>query len=177
MIHIFNNKRRNVIDQYQDLPTEEIKAELDKKRHPFATLCCNLEYNINIGTIVRTSNAFLSEEVFIYGRKQWDRRGAVGTHNYSNLNYIKEESGLDNLSNYTIVGVDNTSQSIPVEKFIWPDRPLMCFGNEKDGLPEEVLKRCENVVHITQYGSVRSLNVACAAAIVMYDFVNKFYEK
>lgn len=177
MHHIFNGKRRNVIDQYQEMPTEDIKTELDKKRHSFASLCCNLEYNINIGTIVRNSNAFLSEEVIIYGRKQWDRRGAVGTQNYSHLKYIKEEPGLDNLDNYTFIGIDNTSDSIPMEDFVWPDRPLMCFGNERDGLPEEILKRCQNIVHITQYGSVRSLNVACASAIAMYDFVNKLREK
>jgi tRNA G18 (ribose-2'-O)-methylase SpoU len=49
----------------------------------------------------------------------------------------------------------------------------MCFGEEGTGLSKETMELCDIVVHITQYGSVRSLNVGTASGIAMYDFINK----
>ena len=78
-------ENRNIIDHYWYWKTEDIKADLDSKRHNFSILCSNLYNDFNIATVIRNSNAFLAKEVIVYGSKQYDRRGTVGTHNYTNF--------------------------------------------------------------------------------------------
>lgn len=162
---------RNIIDYYAYWRTEAIKADLDTKRHKFSVLCQNFAGDFNIGTVIRNANAFLAKEVLIFGRKQFDRRGAVGTQNYTNFKYVRE---VDELPNLPIVAIDNVDGSVPIDEFKWPDTEfIMAFGEEQTGLTTSVLERAINTVYIRQYGSVRSLNVGCASAIAMYDYCNK----
>ena len=165
---------RNVIDTYKYWKHEAIIADLDVKRHNFGVLCCNIQGDFNLGTIVRNANAFLSQEVIIYGRKKFDRRGAVGTYKYTHFRHVRETEELDEtLSGYDlIVGVDNVDRAIPLENFEWPKdkKTLMCFGEEGGGLPYEVIDKCHKIVYIKQYGSVRSLNVGCASSIAMFHY-------
>lgn len=164
---------RNIIDYYHYWKTDAIKADLDTKRHPFAVLVSNLQNDFNIGTVVRNANAFLSKEVIVYGRKHWDRRGAVGTQNYESFSHVRTADDLDSISGYTWVAIDNIDGAVPMDSYEWPDNSLLCFGQEQIGLPGEVISRCKDIVYIQQFGSVRSLNVGCASAIAMYDWTSK----
>jgi len=165
---------RNVIDYYWYWKTEAIKADLDTKRHPFAVLCVNVANDYNISGVVRNANAFLAEKVYLYGRKKWDRRGAVGTQNYTHFEHIPETDDLSALKEkYTLVGVDNVGDAEELDDFEWPERALMVFGQEQHGLSPDMLDMCDKKVYIKQYGSVRSLNVACASGIIMQDFCRK----
>lgn len=161
---------RNVSDVYKYWTDEAIKADLDTKRHDFGVLVANVQYDFNIGSVIRNSNAFLAKKVYIYGKKQWDRRGAVGTHNYLHVEYKKD---LEGLGAYEWVGIDNVPGAVAMDDFVWPANTLMVFGQEQTGLPKEMLDRCTKVVYIRQFGSVRSLNVGCASAIAMYDYCSK----
>lgn len=171
-------QRRNVSDFYKYWTTEAILADLDEKRHNFSILCANVIGDFNIGSCIRSANAFLAKEIIIYGRKKYDRRSTVGTHLYSHLKHVKELD-LDKLkeitSNYYMVGIDNIENSKPIESYIWPrdKHVLMCFGEENAGLPKEILDLCHEVIYISQYGSVRSLNVGVACGISCYDYVVK----
>ena len=167
---------RNVIDFFKYWTNDAINAHLDTNRHNFGVLCSNLANDFNISTVIRNNNAFLAKEVFIYGRKRWDRRGAVGAHLYSRISHLPEERDLDSIEGYTWVGIDNIEGAVPIDSYKWPENALMCFGQEQHGLPEEVLKRCQDIVYIRQFGSVRSLNVGTAAGIAMYDYTSKLLE-
>ena len=164
---------RNVIDYYKYWTNDSINVHLDANRHKFGVLCSNLSNDFNIATVIRNNNAFLANEVFIYGRKKWDRRGAVGTHLYSRINHLPSEEDLDKILGYTWVAIDNIEGAVPIDSYEWPENALMCFGQEQIGLPQEILDRCRDVVYIKQYGSVRSLNVGTAAGIAMYDYTSK----
>lgn len=169
---------RNVIDHYKYWKTEAIKADLERKRcqrsENFSVLCCNWQNDFNIGSVIRNSNAFLAREIFIYGRKRYDKRGTVGTHHYENISTFKTIEWLDELPRkYNIVAIDNVEGATPIDDFVWPENTLMAFGQESIGLEQEVLDRAHHVVYIKQYGSVRSMNVACASAIAMYDWCRK----
>ena len=174
----------NVIDYYKNWEVEAIRGDLDTKRNNFTVIASNLENDFNIATLIRNSNAFLSKEVWIYGRKQYDRRGAVGTQNYTNFKHVKEindiHDELVNLRNsykngIKIVGVDNVKNSFPLAQYAWPHHQhiVMIFGQEKNGIPQELLDICDDIVYIKQYGSVRSLNVGTASGIAMYDYCSK----
>jgi tRNA G18 (ribose-2'-O)-methylase SpoU len=165
---------RNVIDRFKSWNDDLIKDELQKNAFPYAALMEHWQGDFNIGTLIRNANAFNASRVFYIGKKKWDRRGAVGTHNYTGLSYLTDYSELEQLKQkYVFIGVDNVPGSIDIETFQWPENPLMIFGEEGTGLTEEMKKHCEKMVYITQYGSVRSLNAACASAVAFYDYVRK----
>jgi len=162
---------RNIIDYFHYWETEAIKVELDTKRHPFSILISNKLQDFNIGTVIRNSNAFLAKEIFVLGRKKFDRRGCVGTHIYEKLTYIKT---IEELPDCPIIAIDNVGDAKPINDFEWPtEHFIMAFGQEQVGLPQEVIDIASHIVYIKQYGSVRSLNVGTAAGIAMYDYTAK----
>lgn len=166
-----SDEHRNIINYYHYWEHDAIIADLDTKRHNFAILCSNLYNDFNIGTVIRCANAFLASRVYIYGKRKFDRRGAVGTYKYEHISYIQSLEEIQDI--YTWVGIDNLDGAIPMESYEWPTNTLMCFGQEELGLPPEIIEKCKNLVYIRQYGSVRSLNVGTASGIAMFDLTNK----
>lgn len=169
---------RNIIDHYHYWKHDAILADLESKRHNFSVLCTNLYNDFNISTVVRNANAFLAREVIIYGSKQWDRRGAVGTHNYNRMKYFKEEQYddlVDYISGSAIVAVDNIGSAVDISSYEWEDEKhtVLIFGQEQVGIPEQLLDLASDVVYIPQYGTVRSLNVGTASGIVMHEYCSK----
>ena len=166
---------RNVIDYYKYWDEEAILADLDTRRSNFSVFCVNVSNDFNIGTVIRNANAFLARQVFIYGRKKWDRRGAVGTHNYSHMEYVREVEELKFNPEWFVVGIDNVKNAKDIREFKWPIQRhvLMVFGQEQLGIPENVISACHEVIYIPQLGSVRSLNVGTASGIAMYDYIAK----
>jgi len=174
----FSTWNYNVADHYKGKDVDFIRKDLQKNAHSFAVLMEHWKGDFNISTMIRNANAFNAKEVFYIGKKKWDRRGAVGTHHYTPLRHVKSFDGLKDLKSlYTFVAIDNNMpDTLKLTKFNWNELekpPLMIFGEESQGLTEEMLKLCDYAVEITQYGSVRSLNVGTSSGIVMFDYVSK----
>jgi len=169
--------RRNLIDEFKGLSVEEIRSRLALRRRSFASLILNIDYDLNISTIVRNHNAFCGQEIFYLGRRRFNRRGCVGTYLYENITHFGTlEEALEGIpKDYTWVGVEQKPSSIPLPEYRWPAKPLIVLGHERSGLDlvPEILYRCRDLVSIPQAGSVRSLNVGVAAGIVLYDFLVK----
>jgi len=168
--------QRNVIDKFKNLTDEEIKKELQKTANPFAVCMEHWNGDFNISTMIRNANAFNAREVFYIGKKRWDRRGAVGTHNYTPPKHLKSYQELIRLKDrYTIVAVDNNVPNTRnLHTFDWEEinlPPLMVFGEEGAGLSPDLLRLSDLVLEIPQEGSVRSLNVGTSSGVLMYDFV------
>tara|TARA_R110002110_G_scaffold66530_3_gene182108 strand:- start:1177 stop:1725 length:549 start_codon:yes stop_codon:yes gene_type:complete len=170
----WNSWTYNVEDRFKGKTKEEIKQTLRSTSHNFAVMMEHWRGDFNIGTMIRNANAFNAKKVFYYGKKKYDRRGAVGTHHYVDLRYIDDDDGLVSLkSDFTFVCLDNVAGSVPIEDFIWPENSLMIFGEEGKGLSDKILSMADHVVSITQYGSVRSMNVGTTSGIAMYDYMRK----
>ena len=168
---------RNIIDHYWYWKQEEIMADLERKRRNFSVLCCNLCNDFNISSTIRNANALGAKQVIIWGSKQYDRRGTVGTHKYTPIKHFKEEC-LQDLLEYIgeskIIGIDDNPDPKDITKYSWPkEHFVMVFGQEQIGIYDPIKSLCSEMVYIPQYGSVRSLNVACASAIAMYDYCSK----
>lgn len=168
---------RNVIDYYKGWENDQIKADLDTRRLPFAVGLENISGDFNKSTIIRSTNAFLAKETWIIGNKKWDRRGAVGTYNYIHLKYAPS---LDNIylhqpqiRDMRWVAVDNVPGATPITDYEWRPDSFMIFGEESRGISPMALGMAEDVIYIPQLGSVRSLNVGVAGGIVMYDYMTK----
>lgn len=167
---------RNVVDAYRYWKLEAIVDDLDTKRHSFHVAIENLEHDFNIGSIVRTANAFLAQEVHIVGRKRWNRRGAMVTDRYQHIRHHESSADLTawaKEANIPIIGIDNVPSSVPLETFDMPERCVLFFGQEGTGLAPEAIDACEAMVSIAQYGSTRSINVGAAAAIAMHAWVRR----
>jgi tRNA G18 (ribose-2'-O)-methylase SpoU len=168
--------RRNVVDRYRYWRLEEIVADLDTRRHPFHVAIENWQHDLNIGSVIRTANAFLAAEVHIVGRKRWNRRGAMVTDRYQ---HVRHHPDLASLSSYAsglgipILGIDNLPGSVPLETYDVPRACVLLFGQEGPGLTAEAHAACDAVLSIAQYGSTRSINASAAAAIAMHAWVRR----
>lgn len=165
--------RRNVIDRYRYWKISAIVADLDTRRHPLQIAIQNWEHDFNIGSMVRTANAFNVSGVHIIGRRRWNRRGAMVTDRYLSVFHHPSVTDFgDQLAadNYVVIGVDNLPGALPLEPYELPQRTCLVFGSEGPGLTEELVAICKDLVSITQYGSTRSLNAGAAAAIAMYHW-------
>lgn len=165
--------RRNVIDRYRYWRLEAIVEDLDRSRSGLHVAIQNWEHDFNIGSIVRTANAFNVAGVHIVGRRRWNRRGAMVTDRYLHLHHHQDEQELRTwlaARDIEPVGVDNLPGSVPLETTQLPERCCLVFGSEGPGLTDEMVQVCSSLVAITQRGSTRSLNAGAAAAIAMYHW-------
>jgi tRNA G18 (ribose-2'-O)-methylase SpoU len=165
---------RNVADHYRYWTMEAIVADLDSKRHPFHVAIENWQHDLNIGSIVRSANAFLADTVHIIGRRRWNRRGAMVTDRYQHVVHHDTVEAFVQWARgeaVPIVAVDNVEGSVPIETTVLPERCVLLFGQEGPGLSPEAIAAADVVVDIAQFGSTRSINASAAAAIVMHQWV------
>jgi tRNA G18 (ribose-2'-O)-methylase SpoU len=170
-----NSRKANVIDFYKDWQTQDIRADLQKGRSEAIMIFENIDYNINIGCAIRSNNAFLGKEVYICGRRRYDKRSTAGTGHYENVYHadtIKEVIDYVHSLGYTVYAIDNIMDYDPVNLMdtSLPQRSAFVFGEEGPGLTKEAIDLCDSMLYIGMYGSVRSLNVAVAAGIVQYEY-------
>lgn len=168
--------RRNVVDHYRYWTREAIVADLDKRRHPFHVAIENFEHDANIGTVVRTANAFLAAEVHIVGKRRWNRRGAMVTDRYQHIRHHPDVATLVEWARsegLAVVAVDNVPGSVPLETVQLPRECVLLFGQEGPGVSPDARMTADLTVSITQFGSTRSINAGVAAGIVMHSWVRE----
>jgi tRNA G18 (ribose-2'-O)-methylase SpoU len=168
--------RRNVVDPYRYWSRAAIVADIDTRRHPFHVAIENFGHDHNIGTVVRTANAFAAAAVHIVGRARWNRRGAMVTDRYQHLHHhtcvadllsFAAERGL------TVVAVDNHPGSVRLERADLPRDCLLLFGAEGPGLSDEARDGAALAVSIAQFGSTRSINAGVAAGVAMHAWIRQ----
>ena len=175
--------RRNVVDRYRYWSLEAIVADLDTRRHGFHVAIENWQHDFNIGTIVRSANAFLAAEVHIVGNRRWNRRGAMVTDRYQHVHHhptvadLREHlaglAGPDGRGSVPLLGIDNLPGSAHLETMEIPERVCFLFGQEGPGLSEGAREACDGTFSIAQFGSTRSINASAAAAIAMHAWVRQ----
>jgi tRNA G18 (ribose-2'-O)-methylase SpoU len=172
--------RRNVVDRYRYWSMEAIVADLDTRRHDFHVAIENWQHDFNIGTIVRSANAFLAAEVHIVGNRRWNRRGAMVTDRYQHVRH--HETAAD-LAAYlhelpggpvALLGIDNLPGSQHLETMTVPRRVCFLFGQEGPGLSAGAREVCDGTFSIAQFGSTRSINASAAAAIAMHTWIREY---
>lgn len=168
--------RRNVVDRYRYWSMEAIIADLDEHRHEFQVATENWVKDINLGSIVRTANAFAAAAVHIVGEKRWNRRGAMVTDRYQHVLHHQDIAAFEAWAHaeaLPIIGVDNIPGAVTLETTTLPRRCVLFFGQEGPGLSVEAQRICDQIIEISQFGSTRSINASAAAAIVMHSWVRE----
>jgi tRNA G18 (ribose-2'-O)-methylase SpoU len=169
--------RRNVVDRYRYWTVEAIRADLDTRRHDFHVAIENWQHDFNIGTVVRTANAFLAAEVHIVGNRRWNRRGAMVTDRYQHLRHHETAADLASYlhqRDVRLLGIDNLPGSDHLESMTVPRRVCFLFGQEGPGLSDDARAACDGTFSIAQFGSTRSINASSAAAIAMHAWVREY---
>lgn len=168
--------RRNVVDRYRYWRREAVAADLACRAHPFHVAIENLGHDHNIGTVVRTANAFGVAGVHIVGRRRWNRRGAMVTDRYLRLHHHADAGGLVAFARehgLAVVAVDNVAGAARLERTSLPRDCVLVFGAEGPGLSPELCGAADLVVSIAQFGSTRSVNAGVASGIVMHSWIRE----
>ena len=167
---------RNVVDAYRYWTREAIREDIDKRRHGLHIAIENFENDSNIGTVVRTANAFAVDTVHIVGRRRWNRRGAMVTDRYQHLMHHADVTELMAWAadqELTVVAIDNTPGCVPLETAELPERCLLLFGQEGPGVSPEAQDAALMTCSIAQFGSTRSINAGVAAGIAMHAWIRQ----
>jgi tRNA G18 (ribose-2'-O)-methylase SpoU len=167
---------RNVIDRYRYWTMAAIVADLDEHRHGFHVAIENWQHDMNIGSIVRSANAFAADTVHIIGRRRWNKRGAMVTDRYQHVMNHPDVAAFvlwAREAELPIVAIDNMEGAVLIETFDFPEKCVLLFGQEGPGLTPEALAASDVQVEISQFGSTRSLNASAAAAVAMHAWVTQ----
>lgn len=168
--------RRNVLDEYRYWSMEAIIADLDTRRHGFHVAIENWQHDMNIGTVVRTANAFNAAGVHVIGRRRWNKRGAMVTDRYMHVYHhttVEEFAEWARQSQLPVLGVDFFEDSVPLETYSIPEQCVLVFGQEGPGLSDEVREIAQDTLSIAQFGSTRSINAGVAAGIAMHTWIRQ----
>lgn len=168
--------RRNVVDKYRYWKMDAIIADLDTQRHEFHVAIENWQHDLNIGTVVRTANAFLAKEVHIIGKRRWNRRGAMVTDRYQHVHHhptIEDFLVWAESEGVAVIGIDIFPDSQQLETYDLPKKCVLVFGQEGPGLSPEIHEAAVATLSIEQFGSTRSMNAASAAAVAMHAWIRR----
>ncbi len=150
-------------------PPEEGAGVLD--RLPLAVGTVNLSYNLNLGVLVRAAEAAGAREVLVAGRDFYHRIAAMGTDRHVDVRFFDSTEALvdhTRSSGYQLVAVQQSPGAERFDLADYPPRPCLLLGSEGPGLPPELCARADMVVEIPQRGQIDSLNVSCAASLVLW---------
>lgn len=170
-----NGDQRNVEDKYRYWSVEAIRKDLEQRQGVLHVAIENWQHDLNIGTIVRTANAFNVAAVHIIGKRHWNRRGAMVTDRYLTIiHHATVQDFVDSMHEYHIIAVDNLPGASLLSQVALPEKAVLVFGGEGPGLSKEMCEVAEQMIAIEQFGSTRSVNIGVAAGIVMYAWVSKY---
>jgi len=197
-IDIKNDSEKNVIAKFADLPSQEIKRICTENAYNYANLSLNIHSNLNIGNMIRSSNLCGCKKFIIFGRRQFDKRSAVGSSNYIEIERINGvKNGITNFTtelkkedyiflpifveqdtNSIIANEENLLNIIDVSIKI-NKMPLFIYGNEHFGIPQNILdtrNRLPNyyTIELSQMGAVKSFNVSNTLSIITYKTMEVF---
>lgn len=175
----------NVHDHLKELSVDDVKDYCERNLIQASVAMMHVNGDFNFSQIIRTANFFGFRDVHYWGKKRWDRRGAVGTHHYTPIiHHTDEESLIEYIidNNMIPIALENNHNfsSIDIDDHWWGDKNVMIIvGEESGGLSDEILSFCERqgfIVTIPCRGSVRSLNVASAFGIAAAFYERSYYE-
>ena len=164
-----------------ELPRKNRTEFQEARKLPVVLLMENIRSMHNVGSVFRTADAFLTEAIYLCGYTPRPPHrdihktalGATETVSWKYTDSSVEAVMSLKSEGYRIVGVEQVAGSIPLQEFrLAPEEKIvLIFGNEVDGVSEEVLKYCDSCIEIPQFGMKHSLNVSVAAGMVLWELV------
>jgi len=167
-------------EELNRLNVDEFKAA---DKYPLVVVLDNVRSSYNIGSIFRTSDAFLVEKIYLCGicATPPDReihKTALGADESIDWEYFKttKEAALHlKEEGYTLIAVEQVEDSISLENYQpeADEKTALIFGNEVKGVQQEIVSLCDKTIEIPQLGTKHSFNISVSAGIVLWDLFNK----
>ena len=163
----------------QRINIEEFKIT---KKTPITIVLDNVRSALNVGSIFRTSDAFLIENIILCGITAQPpnkdiRKAALGATDSVNWEYSKNTMDAVNQlieKDYYIVGIEQAENSTLLNEFELPKKPIaIIMGNEVNGVAQEVVDACNEVIEIPQFGTKHSLNISVTTSVVIWGLWEK----
>lgn len=166
----------------KDLQRINIEEFKKTKKTPITIVLDNVRSALNVGSVFRTSDAFLIENIILCGitatpPNKEIRKAALGAS--ESVNWEFEENTLDAVlklkeKGYHIMGIEQADKSSKLNDFTLPKRPIaIIMGNEVKGVSQEVINNCDEVMEIPQFGTKHSLNISVTTGIVIWELWRK----
>jgi tRNA G18 (ribose-2'-O)-methylase SpoU len=168
--------RRNVIDAYRYMSVEAIRADLDTRRHAFHVAVEHWTRDPNIGSVVRSANAFNASAVHVIGKRRWNRRGAMKTDAYMHVHHhdtLVAFVAWAQAAALPIVGLDTGTGAVSIHEAELPAACVLLLGQEGAGLSVQARAAASAILSIPQYGSTRSINAGVASGIAMHAWIRQ----
>ncbi|MCS7316890.1 MAG: hypothetical protein NZZ41_01020 [Candidatus Dojkabacteria bacterium] len=189
----------NIHDNLKGLDLKTLKNIQKSQSKNLEAILLNIEGDLNVGVMIRTSSLLGFSKIHILGRPRYDRRSTVGSHVYIDIetSYLmkKDQSDIDYELVYEYIkernlfpiiceqgGIELSPQTRDflrnkiLQKMLEDKTPCIIVGNESSGIPLEFLNKFKNnegiVVSIPQLGVIRSFNVSSAFSIVAWEICN-----
>ncbi len=176
--------KKLILDDLNRLSVEEFK-EADK--FPVSVILDNIRSMNNVGSFFRTCDAFRVEKLYLCGYTPCPphreiTRSALGAEQSVGWEHAESASQLvERLKGegFKVLAIEQAEGSLTLETFIWDvgDRLAVVFGNEINGVDDEVMNVVDGCIEITQYGTKHSLNVAVTGGIVIWQLINAYLIK
>lgn len=166
------------MDELNRKSPEEFKRS---EKTPVIAVLENIRSAYNVGSVFRTSDAFLLQSIYITGYTAQPphkeiKKTALGAEETVEWKYFKnaKEAILDLKSQgYTVYAVEQVKNSLSLEKidFKTDQKIAVIFGNEVSGVEQETILLCDGCIEIPQLGMKHSLNIATAAGVVLWEII------
>lgn len=163
---------------------DEILAALDEVSRPVEVAIWGSENHFNFGSSIRTCHNFLARRLWgidLAHEKPYYKKAAMTALQYykASIALCSSERFLDQTKGRNIVAFERREDidGQDLRRFSYPDNPILLFGSEKFGIPDNLLERANHVVTIPNDGLVLDLNVATAVGIGLYDWLTKWSMK
>ena len=147
---------------------------------PLAIVLDDIRSTLNVGSVFRTSDAFLVEQILLCGitpepNREMNKTALGATETVEWQYYSSAESAVKELINkgFKVWALEQTDQSVMLQDFKWEadEKIALVFGNEVKGVRDEVLQLCEGAIEIPQLGTKHSLNIAVSAGMAIWQLV------
>ena len=166
----------------KDLQRISIEEFKKTNKIPVTIILDNVRSALNVGSIFRTADAFLIERIVLCGitaipPNKEIRKSALGST--SSVDWSYSESTLVSIkklrsNGYQIIALEQVEGSTILSQFSNPNQPIaIVMGNEINGVSQDVIDKCDQVIEIPQFGTKHSLNISVSAGIVIWDIWKK----
>jgi 23S rRNA (guanosine2251-2'-O)-methyltransferase len=164
-----------------ELPRKNRTEFQQAEKLPVILMLENIRSMHNVGSVFRTSDAFLAESIYLCGYTPRPphrdiHKTALGAT--ETVEWVYSERAVEAARNlksagYRIIGVEQVVGSVPLQQFklAGDEKMVLIFGNEVEGVSEELLALCDGCIEIPQFGMKHSLNVSVAAGMVLWELV------
>lgn len=156
---------------------------MQQKKLPFVIVLDNVRSHLNVGSVFRTADAFMVEAIYLCGitgtppHRDIHKTALGATETVLWKHFASTDEAVDELKRdgYSVIAIEQAEKAVMLNDFNPADyeKYAFVFGNEVEGVSQQVIDVCNNVIEIPQFGTKHSLNIAVSAGVVIWDVFSK----